>query len=220
MYVNGAWQHADRECGSAYKLQSTLVRCCGGFFTNRAVESLPAFLTVSWPSRAVQSVAALVAISVIVINVVTVAWVWYTYRSDYAEIIKSFRLLRPGSTILVARSDVEASRLNVPMYYAPTLAAHYATAFVPSLYAISGHQPIRKAASKSRFEMEDSLDPLPTTISQLANASAGRTAPAHVRGWRADYDYLYIVGDQTGSIPDHVTTMVRGRRFTLYAIGK
>jgi hypothetical protein len=179
---------------------------------------LPAFLTVSWPSRAVQSVAALVAISVIVINAATVAWVWFTYRSDYAEIIASFRLLHADSTILIARSDVEAGRLNAPIFYAPTLAAHYATAFVPSVYALSG--PIRKAASKSRFEIEDSLDYLPTTVSQLADASAGRTAPAHVREWRADYDYLYIVGDQTARTPDHLTSMMRGRRFTLYAIDK
>jgi hypothetical protein len=181
---------------------------------------LPAFLTVSWPSRSVQSLAALVAIGAIVINVATVASVWFTYRWDYAEIIESFRLLRPGSTVLVARSDVETGRLDVPMFYAPTLAAHYATAFVPSLYTLAGQQPVRKATSKSRFEIEESFDYLPTTISQLNSASAGGTAPAHVRGWRTDYDYLYMLGDQTASIPDHLTSMMRGRRFTLYAIGK
>src|SRR5258707_4028281 len=81
-------------------------------------------------------------------------------------------------------------------------------------------QPIRKAASKSRFEIKDSLDYLPTTISQLNSASAGETAPPRVRGWRAGYVYLYLVGDQTASIPDNLTSMMRGRRFTLYAIGK
>jgi hypothetical protein len=181
---------------------------------------LPAFLTVNWPSGAVQSAAAFVAVSVILVNATTVASVWYAYRSDYAEIITSFRLLRADSTILIARGDLEAGRINAPMFYSPTLAAHYATAFVPSLYTLSGVQPIRKAASKSRFEIEDSLDYLPTTISQLNSASAGGTAPAHVRGWRADYDYLYLVGDQTAGIPDHLTSMMRGRRFTLYAIGK
>jgi hypothetical protein len=61
---------------------------------------------------------------------------------------------------------------------------------------------------------------LSTPISQLNSASAGGPAPAHVRGWRTNYDYMYIVGDQTGSIPDHLTIMVRSRRFALYAIGK
>jgi hypothetical protein len=181
---------------------------------------LPAFLTVSWPSRAVQSMAALVAISVIVINAVTVARVWFDYRSDYSEIIDSFRLVRPGSSILVTRSDAAVSRLDAPMYYAPTLAAHYANAFVSSLYSIAGHQPIRKAASKSRFEMEDPHDYLPTPLSKLADASAGRAAPLHVREWRTDYDYVYIVGEQTDSVPDHLISMMRSRRFTLYAIGK
>jgi hypothetical protein len=179
---------------------------------------LPAFLRVSWRSRAVRLATTLAAVSVILINAATVASVWFTYSWDYAEIIASFQLVRADSTILIARSDVEAGRLNAPMFYAPTLAVHYATAFAPSLYTLSS--PTRKAASKSRFEIEDSLDYLPTTVSQLADASAGRTAPAHVRGWRADYDYLYIVGDQTGSIPGNLTSMIRGRRFTLYAIKK
>ena len=179
---------------------------------------LPAFLTVRWPSRSVQSVAALVAVTVIFINAASVTSVWLAYRSDYVEIIESFRLLPPGSMILIARSDASGGGIDAPMYYAPTLAAHYATAFVPSLYSLSG--PIKKATSKSRFEIEDSLDYLPTTISQLNSASAGGPAPAHVRGWRTDYDYLYVVGDQTVSIPDHLTIMMRSRRFTLYAIGK
>src|SRR6266478_4835633 len=37
---------------------------------------LPAFLTVKWPSRSVQSVAALVAMSVILINAASIASVW------------------------------------------------------------------------------------------------------------------------------------------------
>ena len=178
---------------------------------------LPAFLTVNWPSRSVQSVAVLAVVTVILVNVASVAYVWSAYRSDYAEIIESFRLLPPGSTILIARSDGSGG-VDTPMFYAPTLAAHYANAFVPSLYNMSG--PITKALSKSRFEIEDSRDYLPTPISQLNSASAGGPAPAHVRGWRTDYDYLYIVGDQTGSIPDHLTIMMRSHRFKLYAIDK
>jgi hypothetical protein len=179
---------------------------------------LPAFLTVSWPSRSVQSVAALAAVSIILINAASIASVWLAYRSDYDEIIESFRLLPPRSTILIARSEGSGSGIDAPMFYAPTLAAHYATAFVPSLYNLSG--PIKKAISKSRFEIEDSRDYLPTPISQLNSASAGGAAPTHVRAWRTDYDYLYVVGDQTSSIPDHLTIMMRSRRFTLYAIGK
>ena len=48
---------------------------------------LPAFLTVNWRSRPVQSVAALVVVSVILINAATVASVWYRLpfrlRRDY-----------------------------------------------------------------------------------------------------------------------------------------
>jgi hypothetical protein len=147
---------------------------------------LPAFLTVNWRSGAVRSAAALVAVCVILINAVTVASVWFAYRSDYAEIITSFRLLRANSTLLVARSDAEGSLIDAPMFYAPVLAVHYASVFTPALYAVPGLHPVRTVASKSRFAIEDSLDFLPTTISQLNSASAGKIAPAHVRRWRTD----------------------------------
>src|SRR5258708_28551196 len=98
---------------------------------------LPAFLTVSWPSRSVQSVAALAAVTVILINAASIASVWSAYRSDYAEIIESFRLLPPGSTILIARSDASWVGTDAPMYYAPTLPAHYPTSFLPSAYPLS-----------------------------------------------------------------------------------
>ncbi|WP_439374528.1 hypothetical protein [Bradyrhizobium sp. DASA03120] len=200
-------------------------RILGGAYTDvRLITAmmlvLPAFLTVNWPSRAVKTVAALVAVGIILANVMSVASVWYSYRSDYADMIKSFALLRAGSTILIARGDVDEGQANAPMFYAPTLAVHYANAFVPSLYTISGQQPVKKSASKSLLEIGDALDYRPTPIAQLNSASAGGTVPAHVRGWRTDYDYLYIVGDQTGSIPEHLTFMMRSRRFALYAIDK
>jgi hypothetical protein len=178
---------------------------------------LPAFLTVSWPSRSVRSLVLLVVVAVILVNAASIASVWLAYRFDYAEIVQSFRLLPPGSTILIARNDGSAGE-DTPMFYAPTLAAHYANAFLPSLYNMSG--PIKTAPSKSRFEIEDSRDYLPTPISQLNSASGGGPAPAHVRNWRTDYDYLYVVGDQTVSIPDHLTNMTRSRRFSLYSIDK
>jgi len=181
---------------------------------------LPAFLTVNWRSGAVRSAAALVAVSVILTNAATVASVWFAYRSDYAEMISSFRLLRANSTLLVARGDGTGGGIDAPMFYAPVLAVHYASVFAPALYALPGLHPVRAVPSKSRFAIEDSLDFLPTKISQLNSALASKRAPAHVRGWRSDYDYLYIVGHETGSIPDHLTRMVQGRRFTLYAIAK
>jgi hypothetical protein len=96
-------------------------------------------------------VAEAVDVTVILINAASVTFVWLDYRSDYAEIIESFRLLPPGSTILIARSDASGGGKDAPMYYAPTLAAHYATAFVPaSLRAI---RPVKRATSKSRFEI-------------------------------------------------------------------
>lgn len=179
---------------------------------------LPAFLIVNWPSRVVRLAATLGASGIILVNAASVASVWYAYRSDYADMIKSFALLRTASTILIARGDAGAGQENAPMFYAPTLAVHYANAFVPSLYTIQGQQPVKKSSSK--LEIADALDYRPSPMSQLCDPCGGVEVPPHIREWRTDYDYLYIVGDQTGRVPDHLTFMMRSRRFALYAIDK
>lgn len=179
---------------------------------------LPAFLTVQFPSPAVRLGVIATVAGIIVINAVQVASVWLTYRADYAEIISSFKLLRDGSNILVARSDTEVDRKNIPMFYAPTLAAHYAKAFVPSLYTLRGQQPVRKAPSKAAYEITDSMDYLPATISQLVASERSEEVPTHIRGWKSNYDYVYLVGGQAGVNPAGLMVLARGRRFALYAV--
>jgi hypothetical protein len=182
---------------------------------------IPSFLVISWPSRRVQAVATIVSIGVIVVNAATVLSVWVPYQKDYNEIIASFRVLRRHSIILIGRADASKSA-DSPMYYAPTLAAHYAASFVPSLYTLAGEQPIRKSEAFKHFEMADSLDYLPTQVSELSAVAAGNIdgAPLHVRNWLLDYDYLYVIGERTADVPDQLTEIVRGHRFTLYEIRK
>lgn len=95
------------------------------------------------------------------------------FSGDYAEVIASFHLLRPNATILITRSDTEIGRLNAPMFYTPTLAVHFGNAFVPSLYTLCG---VRETASKSRFNIEDSLDYLIIFQRQYRNWPAPRLA--------------------------------------------
>jgi hypothetical protein len=182
---------------------------------------IPSFLVISWPARRVQAVATTVSMGVIVVNAATVLAVWVPYQTDYHEIIASFRLLRPHSIILIGRPNASKST-DSPMYYAPTLAAHYAASLVPSLYTLAGQQPIRKSDTLKHFEIADSLDYLPTQLSQLSAVAAGKIdgAPLHVRNWLLDYDYLYVIGERTADVPDQLTEIVRGHRFTLYEIRK
>lgn len=109
---------------------------------------LPAFCSLTLPSRAWR-MAALAAISgVILINLAVVLTVWLPYRTDYAAIVESFHKIDRGSRILVASTDDNgdppfADLTSYPMYYAPTLAVHYANAFVPNLFTEAGKQPVR-----------------------------------------------------------------------------
>src|SRR6266550_1759624 len=98
---------------------------------------------------------------------------------------ESFKLISLGSKILVAETG-RLDRTSVPLYYAPTLAVHYAQAFVPSLYTFA-QQSIRKAISG--YDVEDSLDYLPPSISRLES-----DPPSYARDWENRYDYLYVIG--------------------------
>jgi hypothetical protein len=63
------------------------------------------------------------------------------------------------------------------MYCVTTLAVHYAIVFAPSLYTGSGRFPVGKAASKSRFEIEGSIDYLPTSMAELNSVLGRRDGP-------------------------------------------
>ena len=106
---------------------------------------LPAFLGFR-PAKPPGSVAGIIGSALIILNAGYVAYVWLSYRSDYAEMKASFALLRPYSFVLVGDSrtgEVSSTLLtDAPMYRAPTLAVHYAKAFVSSLYTIAGAQPV------------------------------------------------------------------------------
>ena len=111
---------------------------------------IPAFCSLSLPNRR-WTIAALTAVTGITLaNLAVVFMVWLSYRADYAAIIESFHKIDRGSLVLVGGSgDGEDPPFNdltqYPMAYAPTLAVHYANAFVPNVFTEVGKQPVRAA---------------------------------------------------------------------------
>jgi hypothetical protein len=169
---------------------------------------LPAFLNFETQSKSLRTFAITILAGIVLVNLAFTTRFWLSYQRDYAEIKESFKLISPGSKILVARAgplDPTAS----PLYNSPTLAVHYAQAFVPSLYTIAGAQPVRKAISG--YEVEDSLDYLPPSISQLES-----DPPSYARDWENRYDYLYVIGK--AEMP--LIPILNGTRFTLYRINQ
>jgi hypothetical protein len=185
---------------------------------------LPAFCSLSLPDRAWR-LAALAAISgIILINLAVVLSVWLPYRADYAAIIESFRKLDRGSRVLVGSTGDNgdppfADLTSYPMYYAPTLAVHYANAFVPNLFTEAGKQPVRAREAVRRLAIPYG-GPVPSGL--LAAIAAGQPpgdVPPFVRTWYRDYDYLYVLGPPAENpMPDLLEVLDTSERFVLYKI--
>ncbi|MBR0964942.1 hypothetical protein JQ554_14525 [Bradyrhizobium diazoefficiens] len=185
---------------------------------------LPAFCSLSLPSRTWR-MAALAGISgIILINLAVVLSVWLPYRADYAAMIESFSKLDRGARVLVASTGDAgdppfADLTSYPMYYAPTLAVHYANAFVPNLFTEAGKQPVRARESVRRLAIPYG-GPVPSSL--LATIAAGEPlgdVPLFIRSWDRDYDYLYVLGPPAANpMPDLLEVLDTSRRFVLYRI--
>jgi hypothetical protein len=185
---------------------------------------LPAFCSLSLPSRR-WTIAALTAVTGITLaNLAIVFVVWLPYRADYAAIISSFHKIDRGSRVLVGGSgeggDPPFNDLTqYPMFYAPTLVVHYANAFVPNLFTAVGKQPVQARAALQRLAIPYG-GPMPIRV--LAAVAAGQPpsdVPPFIRTWYRDYDYLYVLGPHVANpLPDLLEELDGSARFVLYKI--
>lgn len=185
---------------------------------------LPAFCSLSLPSRAWR-MAALAAISgVILLNLAVVLAVWLPYRADYAAMIASFQKIDRGSRVLVGSADNKgdppfADLTSYPMYYGPTLAVHYANAFVPNLFTETGKQPVRPREAVRNIAVPYG-GPVPSgLLAAIAMGQPPADAPQFVRTWDRDFDYLYVLGSADANpLPDRLEVLETSKRFVLYRI--
>jgi hypothetical protein len=187
---------------------------------------LPAFVSMLPSDRRLKRVLALVAIAVTAANVALVTYVWTSYNEEYRRLVESFRRLEKNKLVLVGHShdapDPPLGNLfDYPIYHAPTLAVHYATAFVPSLFTAPGKQPVTVRPAYSRLDVPYS-GPAPVSIlKKIAEGPMPADVPPFVRTWHRDYDYLYVVGAPVPNpIPAFLEPMDSGRRFALYRVRK
>jgi hypothetical protein len=185
---------------------------------------LPAFLTLSLPSRRWLLASLALATVLTLADLAVVYTVWLSYRADYAAMIASFGAVGKGARILVAASGAGddpplRDLTQYPIYHAPTLAVHYAGAFVPNLFTAAGKQPLRARAEVARLDIPEG-GPIPLIIlTAIADGKAPAGTPRFVRRWPRDFDDLYVLGPhRPNPLPALLQEVTRGRRFVLYKI--
>jgi len=184
---------------------------------------LPAFLEISLASRPWRYAPIAIVVAVILVNQASTARAWLTHQTDYQQIRESFRYVSPGDAVLIGLQDGDAlSPSDSPIYYAPTLAAPEAGAFVVSLYAERGLQPIQSAAKFRHLAPSRMLDYRPIPASILLAAASGATdarVPPHVEHWLDHYQFVYLIGrPEPNPLPSRLTRIADGARFVLYRI--
>lgn len=186
---------------------------------------LPAFCSLSLPSRHWKLVTMACVTSVTLVNLAVVLFVWISYRADYAAMIESFEKIDKGALVLVGHSgDADdpplENLLEYPIFHAPTLAAHYADAFVPSLFAVVGKQPVTPRPAYRRLEVSYG-GIVPVAVLKAIAEDAPPNAPAFVRSWQHDFDYLYVIGPRIPNpMPRVLEELYAASRFVLYKIRK
>jgi hypothetical protein len=185
---------------------------------------IPAFMSLSLPGRR-WTLAALTAVTGITLaNLAVVLMVWLSYRADYAAIIESFHKMDRGSRILTGGSGEAEDPpfrdlTRYPMHYAPTLAVHYANAFVPNLFTAVGKQPVQARAAVQRLAIPYG-GPMPMRVlTAIATGWTSADLPSFIRTWHRDYDYLYVVGPPVANpLPNLLEQVDSSARFVLYKI--
>ncbi len=184
---------------------------------------LPAFLRLELPAGRWRMTVGIVLALVALANLAVVAATQLSYRPDYRALVASFRLLNPGSRVLVGHSgdspDPPPNYLDYPIYHAPTLAVHYADALVPTLFTYAGKQPISIRETYRHLAPQEG-GPVPLDL--LLAAADGRLraeTPPYFAGWTRDFDYLYLLGPKVPNPRSALLVpMSEGGRFTLYRI--
>jgi hypothetical protein len=137
--------------------------------------------------------------------------------SSFAKVEKNSLVLIGGSR---SQDDPPFEDLTLfPIEHAPTLAVHYANAFVPDLFTAPGKQPIRASAEIARLSVPEA-GPIPLVILKaLADGKTSDVVPLYFRTWYRDFDYLYVLGPLVENpMPDLLEELDRSSRFILYKI--
>ncbi len=182
----------------------------GGVFDQRLAVLLALMLVActrfEMPESPLFRILPAILASLFLVRTGVLASTWIDHRADLAEMRQAIDLVSPGGRILVVMPDKGAGlRLSPPRHRVfhhaaqlvslPALAVVEKSAFVSTLYALPGQQPLVLKPPFDRLGGRGHED-LPTLEDlALAYRQGGSASPAarQIEDWRADFDYVVLI---------------------------
>ena len=170
-----------------------------------------------FPSRRVAAVVAAVAASVVVVRLAAIEQVWRAADRVYSADLAGIDGLPRGSKLAIAHPADLFHVAAVPEVHVATLAIMRREAFVPSLFAIRGQQPL---ALRPAFEaLAEAAQPqrLWTTLTGRAAAS-GERLPATLE----PFDFVVLTDKHPIHLPANrcLAPFFLRPTFQIYAVGR
>ncbi len=176
--------------------------------------------------------------ALLIVRLAVLSQAWIEHRADLVEIRAAIDKMAEGARLLVVRPDVEtAYRLapdrhrvfhhGVQLQNLPTLAVIEKSAFVSTLYAIAGQQPLKLKPPFDRLGGRGHVN-LPT-LKELKGALSAKTDGLPVRpqisDWSSDFDYVpmlygYGLGLDSRTLDLPLEPMLDGEVFDLFRISR
>ncbi len=155
------------------------------------------------PSRAVRAAAAsLLVVSSLRTGVM--AWVWHERQADVAALSRALALVPQGAAILPLEHDAPGAKggpvgrytaMHAPSYrHLPTLALPWRQAFVPTLFAFRGKQPITILPPWDAIsEPNGGFVAHGQALVDPARFAAALKGAPYLAAWRERFDFALVV---------------------------
>ncbi len=180
-------------------------RLFGGTGVDHRMPLILALLLVGASSMALRemrrlSVLAALLVLLFVVRIAVITTTWIGYDGVYAPIVATLAALPPGSHLAVATppASVHVSRDDPPMTHLASLAVATADAFVPTLFAFPGQQPLTFREPYGALARAASPDDF---WSLVVDGTPNARAAAALSG----YDFVLVTADAPGDAPDKPT---------------
>ncbi|HEV2301148.1 MAG TPA: hypothetical protein VGR91_06205, partial [Stellaceae bacterium] len=168
-----------------------------------------------FPSRRAGRVVAVSALVVLVLRIGMVERVWLKADRVYRADLAGLDLLPQGAKLALAYPPRVVNFTPVPVLHLPTLAIARRDAFVPTLFASAGQQPVTMRAAFAALAAETAPQDLWSAFVDRDGAAAER-----VRGVLAHYDDLAVVDVRPFRVPASpcLAPIFRAPRFQIFSV--